>query len=136
MNKLEPIDLLKRELAIFEKAINKCTVSNYRRVSGSLNPWIEKYKYVISLLESAPAKSAEEILCRKRLLIKDGVEWVPYNSALEAMEEYARQSQVSDDTKSLLKDVIGWEKDYASLESILRDKYHINKKSKPQNKER
>jgi len=37
-------------------------------------------------------KSAEEILCRKRLLIKDGVEWVTYNSALKSMEEYASQS--------------------------------------------
>ena len=42
-------------------------------------------------------KTAEEILSRKRLLIKDGVEWTPVNSAIQAMEEYAQQIELPSD---------------------------------------
>ena len=51
MDILEPIDLLKRELKTFKKAIDKSTVSNYNTVSANLNPWIEKYEEVIEHLE-------------------------------------------------------------------------------------
>jgi hypothetical protein len=33
----------------------------------------------------------EEILATKRLLIKDGIEWIPLNSALKAMEQYRNE---------------------------------------------
>jgi len=44
-------------------------------------------------------KTAEEILSRKRLLIKDGVEWTPVNSAIQAMEEYAQQIELPSDAE-------------------------------------
>ena len=36
-------------------------------------------------------KSKEEILARKRLLIKDGIEWVSLSGAKDAMEEYHQE---------------------------------------------
>ena len=51
MDILEPIDLLKRELKTFKKAIDKSTVSNYNTVSANLNPWIEKYEKAIKQLQ-------------------------------------------------------------------------------------
>lgn len=47
----EPIDLLKDKLKSLQKAIDKCTVSNYNSVSANLNPIIEKYEKAIKRLQ-------------------------------------------------------------------------------------
>jgi hypothetical protein len=82
MDKLEPIDLLKRELAIFKKAIDKCTVSNYNEVSANLNPLIERYKEVIQLLQPTESEYCR-ILDKENNIYKCFVEPLPTSHKLK-----------------------------------------------------
>ena len=56
-----------------------------------------------------------------------------FNELLDFADQYANQFRTEqDDTKEMLAEIISWEKDlseYESLESILRSKYLIVKKS-------
>jgi len=49
-------------------------------------------------------QSKEEILARKRFLIRDGIEWVSFSGAKDAMQEYAEQyhkEQLASQSQSL-----------------------------------
>ena len=65
-------------------------------------------------------KTKDEILARKRTLIKDGLEWVSLSGAKDAMEEYAREN--------LREELIGFRnyfnnECYGSIEAWIIDEY-------------
>ena len=37
-------------------------------------------------------KTVDDIIVRKRLLIKDGIEWIPLNQARQAMEDFYKEN--------------------------------------------
>jgi len=48
-------------------------------------------------------QSKEEILARKRFLIRDGIEWVSFSGAKDAMQEYAEQYHKDQMREELIK---------------------------------
>jgi hypothetical protein len=81
------------ELVLHENYDGTLRYSEFR--NEFKNEWIEIVKWYFKPIDHPlPGKSAEEILSRKRLFIKDGIEWIPLNQAKSAMEEFASQGQL------------------------------------------